>query len=79
MAVLDRSSGFRLSVSNKNVTNMLGSITSILAEHEINVIDLLNRSRGDLAYNLIDVESEPSQVVLDQLQTIEGVIAVRLL
>ena len=58
---------------------MLGSITSILAEHEINVIDLLNRSRGDLAYNLIDVESEPSQVVLDQLQTIEGVIAVRLL
>lgn len=79
MAVLDRSSGFRLSVSNKNVTNMLGSITSILAEHEINVIDLLNRSRGDLAYNLIDVESEPSQTVLDQLQTIEGVIAVRLL
>ena len=70
MAVLDRSSGFRLSVSNKNVTNMLGSITSILAEQEINVIDLLNRSRGDLAYNLIDVESEPSQVVLDQLQTI---------
>ena len=43
------------------------------------MIDLLNRSRGDLAYNLIDVESEPSQVVLDQLQTIEGVIAVRLL
>jgi D-3-phosphoglycerate dehydrogenase len=79
MAVLDRSSGFRLSVSNKNVTNMLGSITSILAEHEINVIDLLNRSRGDLAYNLIDVESEPSQAVLDQLETIEGVIAVRLL
>jgi D-3-phosphoglycerate dehydrogenase len=58
---------------------MLGSITSILAEHEINVIDLLNRSHGDLAYNLIDVESEPSQTVLDQLQTIEGVIAVRLL
>ena len=58
---------------------MLGSITSILADHEINVIDLLNRSRGDLAYNLIDVESEPSQTVLDQLQTIEGVIAVRLL
>ena len=79
MAVLERSSGFRLSVSNKNVTNMLGSITSILAEHEINVIDLLNRSRGDLAYNLIDVETEPSQAVLDKLQTIEGVIAVRLL
>ncbi len=77
LAILERSSGFRLSVINKNVTNMLGSITSILAEHKINVIDLLNRSRGELAYNLIDVETEPTQVVLDLLATIEGVIAVR--
>ncbi len=76
---LERSSGYRLAISNKNVTNMLGSITSILAEHEINVIDLLNKSRGDIAYNLIDVESKPSQAVLDQLLAVEGVVNVRLL
>ncbi len=76
-ALLERSPGYRLAVSNKNVTNMLGSITSILAEHDINVIDLLNKSRGDIAYNLIDVEQEPSAAVLEQLGKIDGVIGVR--
>lgn len=76
-ASLERSPGYRLAVSNKNVTNMLGSITSILAEHDINVIDLLNKSRGDIAYNLIDVEQKPSDAVLAQLGKIEGVIGVR--
>lgn len=76
-ALLERSPGYRLAVSNKNVTNMLGSITSILAEHDINVIDLLNKSRGDIAYNLIDVEQKPSDAVLAQLGKIDGVIGVR--
>lgn len=76
---LERSSGFRLAISNKNVTNMLGSITSILAEHGINVIDLLNKSRDDIAYNLIDVETKPDEAVLQQLKAVEGVLAVRLL
>jgi len=78
-AVLERTTGYRLSVSNKNVTNMLGSITSILAEHNINVIDLLNKSRGDIAYNLIDVDQSPSAAVIEQLSKIDGVIGVRLL
>ena len=78
-AVLDRSSGYRLAVSNQNVTNMLGSMTSVLAEHDINVIDLLNKSRGDIAYNLIDVEQQPNAEVLAQLEAIEGVISVRLI
>ena len=77
--VLERASGFRLAIANKNITNMLGSITSILAEHDINVIDLLNKSRGEIAYNLIDVEAEPSQAVLDKLAAIDGVVGVRLL
>ena len=78
-SVLERSSGYRLAISNENVTNMLGSITSILAEHDINVIDLLNKSRGSIAYNLIDVEQQPSEQVLQQLAEIEGVITVRLI
>lgn len=79
VAIMDRSSPNRLAISNRNVTNMLGSITSILAEHDINVTDLLNKSRGDIAYNLIDVEQKPNDSVLAQLSKIEGVISVRLL
>ena len=77
--VLERTSGHRLAISNRNVTNMLGSITSILAEHELNVIDLLNKSRGDIAYNLIDVESKPSDAVIEQLSAVDGIVNVRLL
>lgn len=77
--VLERTSGHRLAISNRNVTNMLGSITSILAEHELNVIDLLNKSRGDIAYNLIDVESKPSDAVVAQLLAVDGIINVRML
>ena len=76
-AVLERTTGYRLSVSNKNVTNMLGSITSILAEHNINVIDLLNKSRGEIAYNLIDIDQSPSEAMLEQLSKVDGVISVR--
>ena len=78
-AVLERTTGYRLSVSNKNVTNMLGSITAILAEHNINVIDLLNKSRGEIAYNLIDIDQSPSATMLEQLSKIDGVIGVRTL
>ncbi|MGB5324841.1 MAG: phosphoglycerate dehydrogenase [Pseudomonadales bacterium] len=77
--VLERTTGFRLSVANRNVPNMLGSITSILAEHEINVIDLLNKSRGEIAYNIIDTEKKPSGAVLKELEAIDGVVSVRLL
>jgi hypothetical protein len=79
MLALERTGGSRLAIANRNIPNMLGSITSILAEHNLNVLDLLNRSRGDLAYNLIDVETAPEQKVVDQLCGIEGVISVRLL
>ena len=58
---------------------MLGSITAILAEENINVIDLLNKSLGDIAYNLIDVECNPSEAIVEKLKAIEGVISVRLL
>lgn len=78
-AMLERSSGYRLAICNKNVTNMLGSITSILAEFDINVTDLLNKSRGDVAYNLIDVETQPSEDVLAKISAVDGIVSVRLL
>lgn len=71
--------GTRLAISNKNVPKMLGQIMSILADQNINVIDMINRSRNEIAYNLIDVESEPSAQALTEIAAIQDVIKVTLL
>jgi D-3-phosphoglycerate dehydrogenase len=70
-------SGFRLALTNQNVPRILGKLLSILADRNINVIDMLNKSRDDVAYNLIDIETEPADDLVDALQGIEGVINVR--
>ncbi len=80
---LDRSAdaapGTRLAISNRNVPKMLGQILSVLADQNINVIDMLNKSRDDIAYNLIDLESAPSQAAIDAISGIEHVIQVTVL
>ena len=58
---------------------MLGQITSVLADQNINVIDMLNKSRGEIAYNLIDLESAPSEDALGAIANIEHVVKVTLL
>lgn len=74
---LDRTSPNRIAIANKNVPKMLGQITSILADSNINVNEMLNKSRDDVAYNLIDVDTPPSDALLAALRGIEGVINVR--
>jgi D-3-phosphoglycerate dehydrogenase len=80
---LDRAAGAargtRLAITNKNVPKMLGQITSVLADQNINVIDMLNKSRGEIAYNLIDLESAPSDDALNAIAGIEHVVKVTLL
>lgn len=76
---LDRVSGCRLSVTNENVPKILGNVLSILADDDINVIDMLNKSRDEVAYNLIDISTHISDEVLDKMRSIEGVINVRLI
>lgn len=76
---LERVTGCRLSVTNENVPKILGSLLSILADENINVIDMLNKSRGDLAYNLIDIDGHASEEVLQKMRALEGVINVRLI
>jgi D-3-phosphoglycerate dehydrogenase len=71
--------GFRLAVTNENVPKILGSVLNILAEEDINVIDMLNKSRDDIAYNLIDVCSEPSEGVVAKIYALEGILNVRLI
>lgn len=76
---LERTGGCRLAVTNRNVPGMLGNVLSILAGAGINVVDMLNRSRDNIAYNLIDVEGAPSEQVIAQLSGVEGVVNVRLI
>jgi D-3-phosphoglycerate dehydrogenase len=73
--VMDRNGeGFRLAFANKNVPRILGSVLSILADRNINVIDMLNKSRDDVAYNIIDIESKPTDDLVQDILNIEGVI-----
>ena len=76
---LDRVGGFRLAITNENVPRILGSVLAILADEDINVIDMLNKSRDEVAYNLIDVATQPSAELLDSMCALEGVINVRLI
>ncbi len=69
----------RILVANSNVPNMVGQITTLLAESKINIVDMLNRSRGDLAHNIIDCENGVPEEVLNKIVNIEGVIMTRLI
>lgn len=71
--------GTRLAITNKNVPTMLGQITTVLADQNINVLDMLNKSRGDIAYSLIDLECSPSTEALAAINNIEDVIKVTLI
>jgi len=74
-----RESGFRLAISNANVPNMVGQISSLLAAAGLNIHNMVNKSKGDIAYTLVDVDSDVTDAVIEQLSTIAGVLAVRYL
>ncbi len=76
---MDRNGGYRLAIVNSNVPNMVGQITAALADENLNILDMLNKSCGELAYTLIDVNAAPSEALVDKLQAIDGVLAVRAL
>jgi D-3-phosphoglycerate dehydrogenase len=74
-----RESGFRLAISNANVPNMVGQISSLLAASGLNIHNMVNKSKGDMAYTLVDVDSDVTDAVIQQLTDIAGVLAVRYL
>jgi D-3-phosphoglycerate dehydrogenase len=69
----------RITFSNDNVSGVLGNVLSILAQRQVNVIDMMNKSRADLAYNIIDVESTPDQTVLSAIEAAPHVIRARVI
>jgi D-3-phosphoglycerate dehydrogenase len=69
----------RITIANENVPNMVGQISTCLAAAELNIADLLNKSRGELAYTVIDTDAPISEAVLGQIRTIGGVLSARIL
>jgi D-3-phosphoglycerate dehydrogenase len=76
---MGRESKFRVAIANANVPNMLGQISTTMANAGLNIHNMVNKSRGDMAYTLVDVDSAVTDQVIAQLKSIEGVLAVRYL
>jgi D-3-phosphoglycerate dehydrogenase len=69
----------RIVVGNANVPNMVGQITTVLAADKINIVDMMNKSAGELAYNIIDVDGDVSDAMIEKIRKIDGVIMARLI
>ncbi len=76
---LEQNSNFRLVVMNKNIPNMVGQISTILAQADINIVEMLNKSKGEYAYNIIDVSNQPTEEVVKAIYSIKGIVKVRVL
>jgi D-3-phosphoglycerate dehydrogenase len=76
---LDLVGNYRIIIANRNIPNMVGQITTILAAEKINISDMLNRHKAEVAYNIIDVDGEVNAGIIDKIESIDGVIMVRLI
>ena len=76
-ARLPRLDAWRLTLANANVPNMVGQVSTCIANAGLNIEDLLNKSVGAFAYTIVDVNGEPSQELLDEIRAIEGVLTLR--
>ena len=74
---IPRAEGHRIAIVNANVPNMVGQFSTVMAQAGLNILDMLNRSRGALAYTLADLDQPISPGVIDRIAGIDGVMAVR--
>lgn len=76
---LERAEGYRITFANDNVPKVLGHVLSLLADLNINVLDMLNKSRDEVAYTILDIEQEPTAELLSAISGVEHVFNVRAL
>ena len=76
---MTRNGGSRITFTNNNVPKVLGSVLAVLADAELNVVDMVNKSRGDIAYNIIDLEGDLDSTIEAAIAAVEGVIRVRVI
>jgi D-3-phosphoglycerate dehydrogenase len=74
---MPRNGGSRITIANANVPNMVGQISTILANANLNIHDLLNKSRGEVAYTIIDLDAEIPDDTINAIRQIEGVLSLR--
>jgi len=74
-----RESNYRVAIANANVPNMLGQISTTMAQAGLNIHNMVNKSRGEMAYTLVDVDSPVTDAVLAKLAAIDGVLSARYL
>ena len=74
---LDSNAQYRIAVANRNVPGLLGELMSVLADKNINVIDMINKSRGDVAYNLIDIDAKPTIDLIETINRIKDILSLR--
>jgi Phosphoglycerate dehydrogenase and related dehydrogenases len=79
MGILDPDAVARVCIMNKNIPTMLNKITTVFSDLNINIRDLTNKSKGDYAYNLVDVDGDIDSEVLDAVFQIEGIIRARII
>lgn len=77
--VMTRESRYRIAIANANVPNMVGQISTDMGKAGLNIHNMVNKSRGDMAYTLVDVDSPVPQEAIDQIAAIHGVLMVRYL
>ena len=76
---LERTTKYRITIANRNEPGMLSHILALIGEDGLNVADLLNKSVGDIAYNIIDLDEVPQESLLSKIRSLEGVINLRLI
>lgn len=76
---LEKTGDFRLAIINENVPNMVGQITAKLAEFNLNISEMINKGRGDIAYTLVDVSGNKVDGLAEAIQNIEGVLSIRVI
>jgi len=76
---MPREAPYRLAIANANVPDMLGRISHALGKRKINIHNMLNKSKGDMAYTLVDTDTAVTSEALKELEDLNGVLAVRYL
>lgn len=76
---MDRNAAYRVCVIHKNIPNMLNQITAPFTAANMNIVDLSNRSKGDYAYTMVDVDDEVTSETIEQIKAIDGVIRIRVI
>jgi D-3-phosphoglycerate dehydrogenase len=77
--VLQRTRPHRLAIPHANVPNMVAQILSAIAAEHINIADMLNHSRGEISYTLVDLDAPPNDTTVARIRAIDGILSARVL